>query len=62
MKDTRAYPLRTERFFPDRKARTNFEAFDMIMRRRGGKAPREGDEILRVCRTHSQNASANGRR
>jgi hypothetical protein len=37
--------LQTLRFFADRKARADFEAFDKIMRRRGGKPPREGDEI-----------------
>lgn len=37
--------LQTARFFTDRKAQANFKAFDKIMRRRGGKAPREGHEI-----------------
>jgi len=37
--------LRTARFFAERKARVDFAAFDKIMRRRGGKAPREGDEM-----------------
>ena len=37
--------LQTARFFADRKARADFAAFDRIMRRRGGKAPREGDEM-----------------
>jgi len=37
--------LQTARFFTDRKARANFAAFDKIMRRRGGTAPREGDEM-----------------
>jgi hypothetical protein len=37
--------LETARFFADRKARVDFEAFDKIMRRRGGKAAREGDEM-----------------
>jgi hypothetical protein len=36
--------LQTARFFQDRKARADFKAFDRIMRRRGGKPPREGDE------------------
>jgi len=36
--------LRSARFFADRKARADFKAFDRIMRRRGGKPPREGDE------------------
>ena len=37
--------LETARFFQDRKARVQFKAFDRIMRRRGGKPPREGDEL-----------------
>ncbi|MBI3694087.1 MAG: toxin-antitoxin system HicB family antitoxin [Acidobacteria bacterium] len=37
--------LQTARFFKDRKARADFKAFDKIMKRRGGKAPREGDEM-----------------
>jgi hypothetical protein len=37
--------LQTARFFADRKARADFAAFDKIMRRRGGKPPREGDEM-----------------
>jgi hypothetical protein len=37
--------LRTARFFADRKARAEFAAFDKIMRRRGGSAPRPGDEM-----------------
>jgi hypothetical protein len=37
--------LQTARYFADRKARADFEAFDKIMRRRGGSPPREGDEI-----------------
>jgi hypothetical protein len=37
--------LETARFFADRKARANFAAFDKILRRRGGKPPREGDEM-----------------
>lgn len=37
--------LQTARFFADRKARADFEAFDKIMRRRGGKVPREDDEM-----------------
>lgn len=36
--------LATARFFEDRKARADFRAFDKIMRRRGGRPPREGDE------------------
>ncbi len=37
--------LQTARFFQDRKARADFKAFDKIMKRRGGKPPRDGDEI-----------------
>ena len=37
--------LETARFFTDRKALADFKALDKIMKRRGGDAPREGDEI-----------------
>jgi len=37
--------LQTARFFADRKARADFAAFDRILRRRGGKKPRQGDEL-----------------
>ena len=37
--------LQTAYFFTDRKARADFKAFDKIMNRRGGKPPREGDEV-----------------
>jgi len=37
--------LETARFFQDRRARADFKAFDRIMKRRGGKRPREGDEM-----------------
>jgi hypothetical protein len=37
--------METARLFADRKTRANFEAFDRILRQRGGEAPREGDEI-----------------
>jgi len=37
--------LQTARFFEDRRGRADFKAFDKIMRRRGGKPPREGDEM-----------------
>ena len=36
--------LQTARYFEDRKARADFKAFDKIMKRRGGKPPRSGDE------------------
>ena len=39
--------LQTARYFEDRRARADFKAFDKIMRRRGGKPPREGDEMPR---------------
>lgn len=39
--------LQTARFFQERKARADFKAFDRIMKRRGGKPPRPGDEIPR---------------
>ncbi len=39
--------LQTASFFQDRKARADFKAFDRIMKRRGGKPPREGDEMPR---------------
>jgi hypothetical protein len=38
--------LQTARYFKDRKARADFKAFDRIMKRRGGKPPRQGDEML----------------
>jgi hypothetical protein len=37
--------LQTARYFTDRRARANFQAFDKIMKRRGGKPPRAGDEM-----------------
>ena len=37
--------LQTAHYFADRKARADFKAFDKIMNRRSGNAPREGDEI-----------------
>ena len=37
--------LQTARFFEDRKARADFKAFDKIMKWRGGKPPRQGDEM-----------------
>ena len=37
--------LETAEFFTDRKKRADFKALDRIMRRRGGKPPREGDEL-----------------
>ena len=37
--------LETAKYFADRRARADFKAFDKIMRRRGGKTPRKGDEM-----------------
>ncbi len=37
--------LQTAKYFADRRARANFEAFDKVMRRKGGKRPRAGDEM-----------------
>jgi hypothetical protein len=37
--------LETARYFSDRKARADFKAFDKLMRRRSGVAPRKGDEM-----------------
>jgi hypothetical protein len=37
--------LQTATYFADRKARADFKAFDKIMKRKGGKTPRKGDEI-----------------
>jgi len=34
--------LQTAKYFADRQARADFKAFDKIMKRRGGKAPRKG--------------------
>jgi hypothetical protein len=39
--------LQTATFFQQRKARADFKAFDRIMKRRGGKPPRAGDEMPR---------------
>jgi hypothetical protein len=37
--------LETAQFFADRQARADFKAFDRLMKRRGGKRPRAGDEM-----------------
>jgi hypothetical protein len=37
--------LQTATYFADRRARADFKAFDKIMKRRGGRKPREGDEL-----------------
>ena len=39
--------LQVAAFFADRKVRANFKAFDKIMKRRGGKPPRNNDEMRR---------------
>lgn len=36
--------LQTAEFFTNRKARTDFKAFDKLMKRRRSQPPREGDE------------------
>ncbi len=37
--------LRTAQYFAERKGRTDWAAFDRIMNRKGGEAPRAEDEI-----------------
>jgi hypothetical protein len=37
--------LQTAKYFSDRRVRADFKAFEKIMRRRGGKTPRKGDEM-----------------
>src|SRR5215475_12914581 len=37
--------LQTAEFFTNRKSRADFVAFDKIMKRRGGRLPRAGDEV-----------------
>ena len=37
--------LQTAEFFASRRARADFQAFDKIMKRRGGKRPCAGDEL-----------------
>jgi hypothetical protein len=37
--------FQTAEFFADRKARADYKAFDTLMKRRGGKPPRAGDEM-----------------
>jgi len=38
--------LETAKYFADRQARADFKAFEKIMKRKGGKAPIKGDELL----------------
>jgi uncharacterized protein (DUF1778 family) len=45
--------LQTATLFQQRKARADFKAFDRIMKRRGGKPPRAGDEMRAAeCSLH----------
>jgi hypothetical protein len=37
--------LRTASYFAERKGRADWEAFDRLMTRAGGEAPRPGDEM-----------------
>jgi hypothetical protein len=37
--------MQTAEFFSSRQVRADFKAFDKIMKRRSGKAPRQGDEM-----------------
>jgi hypothetical protein len=37
--------LQTAEFFVGRRERADFKAFDKLMKRRGGKPPRAGDEM-----------------
>jgi hypothetical protein len=37
--------LQTATYFSDRKARADFKAFDKMIKRKGGKPPRKGDEM-----------------
>jgi hypothetical protein len=37
--------MQTAEYFASRRARADFKAFDKIMKRRGGKPPRAGDEV-----------------
>ena len=38
--------LETAKYFADRQARADFKAFEKIMKRKSGKAPIKGDELL----------------
>jgi HicB family len=37
--------MNTAEFFAERRARADFKAFDRLMRRKGGEAPRDDDKI-----------------
>ena len=49
--------LETARYFSDRKARADFEAFDRIMARRTGEPPREGDELPSKTKARRRNTT-----
>jgi hypothetical protein len=40
--------LQAEDYFVERQARADLAAFDQIMRRQTGAAPREGDEVAQI--------------
>lgn len=37
--------MNTATYFAERRARADFKAFDRLMRRKGGEAPRDNDKI-----------------
>lgn len=37
--------MNTAEFFAERRNRADFDAFERILRRKGGEPPREGDEV-----------------
>lgn len=49
--------LNTAEFFAERRGRADFEAFDRIMNRGGGEAPREGDELAEESEAPTGRAS-----
>ena len=50
--------LETATFFEERRGRADFKAFDKILRRRGGEAPRAGDEMPHPKRAARRPSSA----
>jgi hypothetical protein len=46
--------LKTADYFTKRAARADFAAFDRLMKRRGGEAPRPGDEIPAAYRKRAK--------
>jgi len=50
--------LQTAEFFSSRKARADFKAFDCIMKRRGGRPPRDGDEMSEANARHIAGGSS----